>query len=137
MRYGIMNENEMLQLILSKFNGLENRFTGLETEINGMKQELTDFKADTNNNFNNLQGHINKLQEKQINMQGQINILQEHQSNMQGQIDTIANEVIKTRLILENTTNKNINLLVEGLVDTSQKLDNHENRIVKLEKMAI
>ena len=115
-----MNEKELLQLLLNKFGDFENKLSTLENNMN--------------TKFDNLQGQINNLDDKFDtkfdNLQGQINSLDDKFDNLQQQVDTISNEVVKTRLILENTTNRNINLLVEVH-------DNHEVRITKLEKLAI
>lgn len=57
--------------------------------------------------------------------------------NLQTQVDTISKEVIGIKLTLEYTTNKNINLLVDGYNNAEEKLENHETRIIKLERVAI
>jgi len=84
----------------------------LLSEIKGIKQDIT-----------SLDNKINSLDNKF--------------DNLQNQVDTISNEVVGIKLTLENVTNRNINLLVDGHSNTDKKLENHETRITKLEKLAI
>lgn len=104
-----MNENEILQLILN--------------EIKGMKQEI-----------NSMHIQQNDTQMQISNMQMQISNMQTQQNDMQAQVDIISNETAKIILTLENTTNKNINFLVEGFSNTTEKLNDHEIRITELEE---
>ena len=118
-----MDENEILQLIL-------NEIKGMKQEINSMHIQQNDIQTQQNN----MQAQQNDMQMQQNNMQIQISSMQTQQDNIQSQVDIISNETAKIILTLENTTNKNINFLVEGFSNTTEKLNDHEIRITELEE---
>ncbi len=93
-----MTDSEKIDLILSKLNNTDERFDALENEIQGIKTDMQGTKTD-------MQGIKTDMQGIKTDMQD------------------IKQRVKSVELHLENTTDKNIQLIAENFIELTNKLN--------------
>lgn len=93
-----MTDSEKIDLILSKLNNTDERFDALENEIQGIKTDMQGTKTD--------------MQGIKTDMQG-----------IKADMQDIKQRVKSVELHLENTTDKNIQLIAENFIELTNKLN--------------
>ena len=97
-----MLEKQDIQTIAEIFN----------SSMKPIKEELQDVK-----------GEVLGLKEQVQGVQGEVLELKERVQGVEGKARKLEGHVQGIRLTLENETNKNINIIVEGHLNLSRKLD--------------
>lgn len=100
-----MTERELLELILSKVNGIETRMDRIEAKIESMETRIKQLEAE-----------VAAVQEK-------IGSMEERISKMEASFTEMQAELLRLRLHLENSTDKNIRLLAENHTNLVEKLN--------------
>ena len=100
-----MTDNKKIDLILSEILGMKSEMQGMKTEMQGMKSDMQDMKSD--------------MQDMKTEMQDMKSDIQDMKSDI-GRLDK---EVTGLKLHLENTTDKNIQLLAENFIELTNKLN--------------
>lgn len=97
-----MLEKQDIQTIAEIFN----------SSMKPIKEELQDVK-----------GEIRELKEQVQGVEGEVRELKERVQGVEGKARELEGHVQGIRLTLENETNKNINVIAEGHLNLSRKLD--------------
>ena len=97
-----MLEKQDIQTIAEIFN----------SSMKPIKEELQDVK-----------GEIRELKEQVQGVEGEVRELKERVQGVEGKARELEGHVQGIRLTLENETNKNINIIAEGHLNLSRKLD--------------
>ena len=97
-----MLEKQDIQTIAEIFN----------SSMKPIKEELQDVK-----------GEIRELKERVQGVEGEVRELKERVQGVEGKARELEGHVQGIRLTLENETNKNINVIAEGHLNLSRKLD--------------
>ena len=97
-----MLEKQDIQTIAEIFN----------SSMKPIKEELQDVK-----------GEIRELKERVQGVEGEVRELKERVQGVEGKARELEGHVQGIRLTLENETNKNINIIAEGHLNLSRKLD--------------
>ena len=66
---------------------------------------------------------VNSLESKVDSLESKVDSLESRVSLLEHNMESLKSEVIKTNLLLENETNRNIKIIAEGHLDLSRKLD--------------
>ena len=93
-----MTDRELLEAILSKISGMEERQTNMEEHMTNMEERQT-----------NMEEHMTSMEKRMTNME-------ERQSSFENQLKDI-------KLHLENVTDKNISILAENHLMIIEKLN--------------
>ncbi len=97
-----MLEKQDIQTIAEIFN----------SSMKPIKEELQDVK-----------GEVRELKERVQGVEGEVRELKERVQGVEGKARELEGHVQGIRLTLENETNKNINIIAEGHLNLSRKLD--------------
>lgn len=107
-----MTERELLELILSKVNGIETRMDRIEAKIESMETRMDAIET----RLKQLEAEVSAVQEK-------IGSMEERISKMEASFAEMQAELLRLRLHLENATDKNILLLAENHTHLVKKLN--------------
>ena len=78
---------------------------------------LIDTKVDS------LDSRVDSFESKLNSLENKVDSLESRVSLLEHNMESLKSEVIKTNLLLENETNRNIKIIAEGHLDLSRKLD--------------
>ncbi len=93
-----MTDSEKLDLLLQKMTSFESRMEGMESKMEGMESRMEGMES---------------------RMEGMESRMEHLESDMEAQ----KAEIGKINLTLENETNRNIQIIAEGHLDLSRKLN--------------
>ncbi len=100
-----------LKCVEEELGGVRKEVDGVRGEVNGVKQELNDVKSEVNGvkqELNDVKGEVNGVKQELNDVKGEVN----------------GEKMVKdVQLTLENETNRNIQIIAEGHLDLSRKLD--------------
>ncbi len=107
-----MTDSEKLDLLLAEMQGMK-------TQMQSMKTEMQDMKTETQSMKTEMQGMKTQMQSMKTEMQGMKTEIQGIRSDLRD----LEHRTINIELHLENTTDKNIQLLAENFIELSNKLN--------------
>ena len=114
-----MNDNEKLDLILSKMQGFEQRFDKLEQRFDGLEQRFDGLEQ----RFDGLEQRFDGLEQRFDGLEQRFDGLEQRFDKLEQRTDNLEKEIRKINLTLENVTNRNISIIAEGHLDLSRKLN--------------
>lgn len=125
-----MLEKQDIQTIAEIFNS---SIEPIKEEILELKGEVRDVKGevqDVRGGLQDVKGEIQDVRDELQDVKGEIQDVRDglqdvkgEVQDVRGEVQDIRDEVREIRLTLENETNGNINLIAEGHLDLSRKLD--------------
>ena len=115
-----------LKCVEEELGGVRKELDGVKGEVNGVKQELNDVRSEVggvNQELNDVRSEVGGINQE----------LNDIKRSVAG-VEKIVKDV---QLTLENETNRNIQIIAEGHLDLSRKLDeavkiDNEKEILKL-----
>ncbi|MDE6963794.1 MAG: DUF4988 domain-containing protein, partial [Lachnospiraceae bacterium] len=93
-----MTDSQKLDLLLDKVFLIDTKVDSLDSRVDSFESKL------------------NSLESKVDSLESRVSLLEHN-------MESLKSEVIKTNLLLENETNRNIKIVAEGHLDLSRKLD--------------
>lgn len=111
-----MLEKQDIQTIAEIFNS---SMKPIKEELQDVKGEVRELKGQVQG----VQGEVRELKEQVQGVQGEVLELKERVQGVEGKARKLEGHVQGIRLTLENETNKNINIIAEGHLNLSRKLD--------------
>ena len=93
-----MTDSQKLDLLLDKVFLIDTKVDSLDSRVDSFESKL------------------NSLENKVDSLESRVSLLEHN-------MESLKSEVIKTNLLLENETNRNIKIIAEGHLDLSRKLD--------------
>ena len=93
-----MTDSQKLDLLLDKVFLIDTKVDSLDSRVDSFESKL------------------NSLESKVDSLESRVSLLEHN-------MESLKFEVIKTNLLLENETNRNIKIIAEGHLDLSRKLD--------------
>lgn len=93
-----MTDSQKLDLLLDKVFLIDTKVDSLDSRVDSFESKL------------------NSLESKADSLESRVSLLEHN-------MESLKSEVIKTNLLLENETNRNIKIVAEGHLDLSRKLD--------------
>lgn len=93
-----MTDSQKLDLLLDKVFLIDTKVDSLDSRVDSFESKL------------------NSLESKVDSLESRVSLLEHN-------MESLKSEVIKTNLLLENETNRNIKIIAEGHLDLSRKLD--------------
>jgi chromosome segregation ATPase len=134
-----MENEELLQaigkILDSRLEPIDNRLAGLEKDVSGLKQDVSGLKqgqATMQQDVSGLKQDVSGLKQGQATMQQDVSGLKQDVSGLKQDISglkqgqaALQEETHQIKMTLENVTNKNIQIMMEGhsgLVDKVHEL---------------
>ena len=111
-----MLEKQDIQTIAEIFNS---SMKPIKEELQGVKGEVLGLKGQVQG----VKGEVLELKEQVQGVKGEVQELKEQVQGVRGKVRKLEGQVQGIRLTLENETNKNINIIAEGHLNLSRKLD--------------
>ena len=122
-------ENRMLEILLE----LKQEVSEMRKDINVLKQDVGILKQDVKSlkeevgilkqDVSCLKEDVKDLQQRMIIVEGKTDNLQFTVNEMQSELAETKREILSLRTTIENVTNRNIRIIVEGHLDLENKLD--------------
>ena len=115
-----------LKCVEEELGGVRKELDGVKGEVNGVKQELNDVRSEV--------GGVNQ----ELNdVRSEVGGVNQELNDIKSSVDGVEKIVKDVQLTLENETNRNIQIIAEGHLDLSRKLDaavkiDNEKGILKL-----
>ncbi len=100
-----MTDSQKLDLLLDKVFLIDTKVDSLDSRVDSFESKL-----------NSLENKVDSLESKVDSLESRVSLLEHN-------MESLKSEVIKTNLLLENETNRNIKIIAEGHLDLSRKLD--------------
>lgn len=100
-----MNDSEKLDFIINELCGMKSDMGGMKSDMTGMKSELAGMKSDM------------------TSMKSELADMKSDMTGMKSDISDLKDQVKKIQLHLENTTDRNIELLAENHCTLIDKLN--------------
>ena len=100
-----MTDSQKLDLLLDKVFLIDTKVDSLDSRVDSFESKL-----------NSLENKVDSLESKVDSLESRVSLLEHN-------MESLKSEVIKTNLLLENETNRNIKIVAEGHLDLSRKLD--------------
>ena len=100
-----MTDSQKLDLLLDKVFLIDTKVDSLDSRVDSFESKL-----------NSLESKVDSLENKVDSLESRVSLLEHN-------MESLKSEVIKTNLLLENETNRNIKIVAEGHLDLSRKLD--------------
>lgn len=107
-----MTDSEKIDLILSEMVGMKSDMQGMKKDMQGMKDDIQGMKDD-------IQG----MKDESQGMKDDIRDMKKDIHHMKEDIQDLKQRVTSIEVHLENVTDKNIQIIAEGHLDLSRKLD--------------
>ena len=111
-----MLEKQDIQTIAEIFNS---SMKPIKEELQDVKGEIRELKEQVQG----VEGEVRELKERVQGVEGEVRELKERVQGVEGKARELEGHVQGIRLTLENETNKNINVIAEGHLNLSRKLD--------------
>ena len=111
-----MLEKQDIQTIAEIFHSSMNP---IKEELQNVKGEVRELKE----RVQGVEGEVRELKERVQGVEGEVRELKERVQGVEGKARELEGHVQGIRLTLENETNKNINVIAEGHLNLSRKLD--------------
>ena len=111
-----MLEKQDIQTIAEIFNS---SMKPIKEELQDVKGEIRELKEQVQG----VEGEVRELKERVKGVEGEVRELKERVQGVEGEVRELEGHVQGIRLTLENETNKNINIIAEGHLNLSRKLD--------------
>ena len=111
-----MLEKQDIQTIAEIFNS---SMKPIKEELQDVKGEIRELKEQVQG----VEGEVRELKERVQGVEGEVRELKERVQGVEGKARELEGHVQGIRLTLENETNKNINIIAEGHLNLSRKLD--------------
>lgn len=106
-----MTDNELLQRILSTVTDVKDGLGRVEKRLDRVEERLT------------------RVEERLDRVEERLDRVEERLDRVEERLDRVESDVTEIKLTLENETNRNILLLVEGHVQTAEKVDSFADDI--------
>ena len=128
-----MTDSQKLDMLLSAFQGFQPDMGNMKTEMKEMKADMQDVKTDMKNMKTDMQNMKTDMQNMKADMQNMKADMQDMKTDMQNMktdiqdmktdIQDTKHRVTAIELHLENTTDRNIQLLAESHLTLVNKLN--------------
>ena len=126
-RGGAMTDRALLELILSKVEGIEKKVDKIEERIDRIEERMDRIEE----RMDRIEARMDAFEERMEHMETELSAMKEKMSSMEERISsmevsivTMKTELLRLRLHLESNTDKNIRILAENhgsLMDTLNK----------------
>lgn len=100
------------EIFHSSMNPIKEELRDVKGEVLGLKEQVQDVQSEVQE----LKGQVQGVQSEVLELKEQVHGVEGKARELEGHVQGI-------RLTLENETNKNINIVAEGHLDLSRKLD--------------
>lgn len=100
------------EIFHSSMNPIKEELQNVKGEVLGLKEQVQD-----------VQSEVQEVKEQVQGVEGEVRELKEQVHGVEGKARELEGHVQGIRLTLENETNKNINIVAEGHLNLSRKLD--------------
>ena len=117
---------EELQDVKGEIRELKERVQGVEGEVRELKEQVQGVEGEVRElkeRVQGVEGEVRELKERVQGVEGEVRELKERVQGVEGKARELEGHVQGIRLTLENETNKNINIIAEGHLNLSRKLD--------------
>lgn len=111
--------NSSMKPIKEELQDVKGEVLGLKGQVQGIEEEVLELKEQVQG----VQGEVRELKGQVRGVQGEVLELKERVQGVGGKARKLEGHVQGIRLTLENETNKNINIIAEGHLNLSRKLD--------------
>ena len=117
---------EELQDVKGEVLGLKEQVQGIEGEVLELKGQVQGIEGEVlelKEQVQGVQGEVRELKGQVQGVKGEVLELKERVQGVEDKARKLEGHVQGIRLTLENETNKNINIIAEGHLNLSRKLD--------------
>ena len=104
--------NEETKMILEKLDLIGRDVSELKQDVSGLKQDVSGLKQD-----------VSGLKQDVSELKQDVSVLKQDISDLKERMTNVEEEQKKLRFILENETNKKIDIIGDGHVDLVRRLD--------------
>lgn len=111
--------NSSMKPIKEELQDVKGEVLGLKAQVQGVKGEVLELKEQVQG----VKGEVLGLKGQVQGIEGEVLELKEQVQGVQDKARKLEGHVQGIRLTLENETNKNINIIAEGHLNLSRKLD--------------
>ena len=115
----IMEKLEKLDHLELDMRGMKGDMQGMKDDMRGMKDDMQGMKLDMQNMKDDMQGMKDDMQGMKDDMQG----MKLDMQNMKDDIKKLDQRVTSLQLHVENSTDRNIQLLAENFIELTNKLN--------------
>jgi len=141
-----VTDNELLQRILStvtdvkdglgrvekRLDRVEERLTRVEERLDRVEERLTRVEERLDRveeRLDRVEERLDRVEERLDRVEERLDRVEERLDRVEERLDRVESDVTEIKLTLENETNRNILLLVEGHVQTAEKVDSFADDI--------
>ena len=111
--------NSSMKPIKEELQDVKGEVLGLKEQVQGIEEEVLELKEQVQG----VQGEVRELKGQVQGVKGEVLELKERVQGVEDKARKLEGHVQGIRLTLENETNKNINIIAEGHLNLSRKLD--------------
>lgn len=111
--------NSSMKPIKEELQDVKGEVLGLKEQVQGIEGEVLELKEQVQG----VKGEIRELKGQVQGVKGEVLELKERVQGVEDKARKLEGHVQGIRLTLENETNKNINIIAEGHLNLSRKLD--------------
>ena len=114
------------EIFHSSMNPIKEELQNVKGEVLGLKEQVQDVQSEVQEvkeQVQGVEGEVRELKEQVQGVQSEVLELKEQVHGVEGKARELEGHVQGIRLTLENETNKNINIVAEGYLNLSRKLD--------------
>ena len=111
--------NEETKMILEKLDLIGRDVSELKQDVSGLKQDVSVLKQDVSG----LKQDVSGLKQDVSELKQDVSVLKQDVSDLKERMTNVEEEQKKLRFILENETNKKIDIIGDGHVDLVRRLD--------------
>ena len=111
--------NEETKMILEKLDLIGRDVSELKQDVSGLKQDVSGLKQDVSG----LKQDVSGLKQDVSELKQDVSVLKQDISDLKERMTNVEEEQKKLRFILENETNKKIDIIGDGHVDLVRRLD--------------
>lgn len=114
------------EIFHSSMNPIKEELQNVKGEVLGLKEQVQDVQSEVQEvkeQVQGVEGEVRELKGQVQGVQSEVLELKEQVHGVEGKARELEGHVQGIRLTLENETNKNINIVAEGHLNLSRKLD--------------
>ena len=111
--------NSSMKPIKEELQGVQGEVRELKGQVQGIEEEVLELKEQVQG----VKGEVRELKGQVQGVKGEVLELKERVQGVEDKARKLEGHVQGIRLTLENETNKNINIIAEGHLNLSRKLD--------------
>ena len=114
------------EIFHSSMNPIKEELQNVKGEVLGLKEQVQDVQSEVQEvkgQVQGVEGEVRELKGQVQGVQSEVLELKEQVHGVEGKARELEGHVQGIRLTLENETNKNINIIAEGHLNLSRKLD--------------